>query len=282
MNRKNMDKFINEAMEIEYEEARQAGSIGYMARALTQATMPHSKISSHEYKRKNGNFKLTMLADSETGLPYGSIPRLLMSWITTEAVRIREREITLGNTLSGFMSELGIIPTGGRWGSITRVKEQMKRLFSASISCTYDNGKNWKIQNVTPIDKANLWWDPKQPDQAAIWESTLVLGEFFFNEIIENPIPIDIRTLKALKKSPMAIDIYCWLTYRMSYLKRDTHIPWKLLQLQFGANYNDIYQFKRRFLDQLKKVIAIYAGASVIDEKNHLTLQPGKPQIVTI
>jgi hypothetical protein len=80
---------------------------------------------------------------------------LLISWITTEAVKTQQRELILGHTLSKFMAELDMIPSGGRWGSITRLKDQMKRLFSASISCTYDDGQNWGIRSsdasVDPI-----------------------------------------------------------------------------------------------------------------------------------
>jgi hypothetical protein len=262
-----LDKLISEALAIEAEEARQAGALGYMARALVQATMPHSKIDSHEFKRRNGAFKLTILADSEVGLPYGSIPRLLVAWVTTEAVRTKEREIILGHTLSDFMAKLDLIPTGGRWGSITRLREQMKKLFAASISCTYDDGQNWAIRNVQPVAKANLWWDPKSPQQAALFQSTITLGEEFFNEAVNHPIPIDMRALKALKRSPMALDIYCWLTYRMSYLKQSSTIPWEILQIQFGADYaatpQGLRDFRRAFLRELKKVQVVYPEAKL-------------------
>ena len=166
--------------------------------------------------------------------------------------------------------------------SITRLKDQMIRLFSASISCTYDDGQSWKIRHVIPVEKADLWWDPKKPSQSTIWESKLLLSDFFFREVTENPIPIDMRALKALKRSPMAIDIYCWLTYRMSYLSKVTSIPWPFLQIQFGANYKDSRQFKRRFLDQLKKVLVVYPHANVKVEQNCLVLLPGKPQVSKI
>lgn len=85
-----------------------------MARALVQATIPHRKIfrdekkleEVNEYKRRNGKFRLTILADSEVGLPFGSIPRLLMAWVTTEAVKTPSRELILGHSLSEFMSQL--------------------------------------------------------------------------------------------------------------------------------------------------------------------------------
>lgn len=267
MNIKNIDKLVSEALAIEAEAAKEAGALGYMARAMIQATMPHSKISGNEFSRTNGLFTLTILASSKIGLPYGTIPRLLLAWISTEAVRKKERHLVLGRTLSAFMTELDLIPTGGRWGSITRLKDQMTRLFSASISCTYDNGNHWAIQNINPVSQANLWWNPKRPDQATLFESTLTLNEDFFKEITNNPIPIDIRALKALKRSPLALDIYCWLTYRLSYLKHSTTIPWTALQLQFGSDYatdrQGVRNFKKAFLRELKKVTLFYQQAKL-------------------
>lgn len=275
----NLKKFIEEALWIESRDAKEAGALGFMARSLVQATMPHSKVEGEIFKRQNGNFKLTILSDPEIGIPYGSIPRLLIAWITTEAVRTKQRDLILGQTLSEFMSQLDLVPTGGRWGSITRLKEQMKKLFSASISCSYDEKNHWAIKNVQPISKADLWWDPKQPEQAALFDSTLTVGEEFFNEIINYPIPIDMDALKALKRSPMALDIYCWLTYRMSYLKKNTEIPWEVLQIQFGSNYERVRDFKKYFLNQLKKVNTVYPEVKVNFNESGLILYPSKPHI---
>lgn len=279
MNRENLDKLITEALAIEARDAKESGALGFMARALVQATMPHSKTKDSVFKRYNGSFKLTILADPEVGLPYGSIPRLLIAWITTEAVRTKSRELKLGHTLSKFMSRLDLMPTGGRWGTITRLREQMKKLFSASVSCTYNDGERWAIKNVQPISQADLWWNPKIPQQATLFESTLILGEEFFNEIINYPIPIDMDALKALKKSPMALDIYCWLTYRMSYLKNSTLIPWEALQAQFGADYERTRDFKRYFLNQLRGVSVVYPEAKIEPTDIGLSLKPSKPHI---
>jgi Plasmid encoded RepA protein len=68
------------------------------------------------------------------------------------------------------------------------------------------------------------------------WDSTVTLGEPFFEEIVRGPVPIDTRALRALTRLPLAIDLYVWLTYRMSYLKEPTMVPWELLSLQTGAH----------------------------------------------
>ena len=242
-----IDHLITEALAIEAEEAKEAGALGFMARAMVQATLPHKQVAGNEFTRTNGNFSLTLLAPSKIGLPYGSIPRLLLSWITTEAVKTRERELELGHSLSQFMGELGLVPTGGRWGSITRLKNQMQRLFASSVTCTYDDGVTWALESVKPVDSARLWWEPRNPDQAALWKSIITLGERFYQEIIRAPIPVDMRALRALKRSPLALDVYLWLTYRMFYLRKPTMVRWESLSYQFGADYKVLRQFKAAF-----------------------------------
>ena len=279
MNNKNLNTLISEALAIEARDAKEAGTLGFMARALVQATLPHSKVEGNEFKRRNGAFKLTILADSDVGLPYGSVPRLLVAWLTTEAVRTKQRELVLGDSLSQFMSQLDLVPTGGRWGTITRLREQMKRLFSAAVSCTYDDGEHWAIKNIQPVAQANLWWSPKAPGQMSLFESTLTLGEEFFKEVINYPIPIDMDAIKALKRSPMALDIYCWLTYRMSYLKKKTIIPWGALETQFGSDYTRTRRFKDKFLHQLRAVSVVYPEAKIEDSDTGLVLLPSKPHI---
>lgn len=295
MNNKNINKLIEDALAIEATEAKEAGALGFMARALVQATLPHSNPGDvNAWGRENGAFSMVMQPGiiqkngelKSIGLPYGSIPRLVLAWITTEAVKTKSRELILGNSLSQFMHALDIVPTGGRWGSIDRLKTQMKRLFSASISCTYEDGDNWGIRKATPVERADLWWDPKNPNQATVWESSLLLTESFFTEIIDRPVPIDMRALKSLKKSPMALDIYCWLTYRMSYLHKKTGIPWQALAAQFGSNYaNDaqgIRNFKRHFIDQLKKVNCVYPDIKIDYDSSSLILMPSKTHIKSI
>ena len=278
-----IDALISEALAIEAVQAKDAGAIGYMARALVQATLPHKKHSEPFFKRKNGNYTLSIIADPDIGLPYGVIPRLLLAWITTEVVRTKQREIELGDSLSEFMRELDLVPTGGRWGSITRLKDQMKRLFSATVTATHEGKDSWATKTITPVEEAQLWWTPKQPNQASLWKSTIKLGEGFYNEVISNPVPIDLRALKALKKSPMALDVYMWLTYRMYSVKKPFVITWDSLQLQFGADFADTAQgkqgFKRGFATALKKVQVVYPDANVIPDKNGILISPSKVHI---
>lgn len=279
MDDKHLDKLITESLAIELEEAKEAGAIGFIARSLTQATLPHRPIAGNEFTRCNGNFTLSILSPSVIGLPYGVIPRLLVSWVTSEAFRVRSPYLELGPSLSHFMRDLGLVPTGGRWGSVTRLREQMVRLFASSVTCIYDDNQRTSIYGVKIVTESQLWWDPKSPDQIPLWKSNLKLGLDFFNEIINNPVPIDMMALKALKRSPMALDIYCWLTYRMSYLRKPVVIPWLALEMQFGADYTRTLDFKFNFLKQLKAVLNVYPEAKVEKGEQGLLLKPSSPHV---
>ena len=85
--KKHIDKLITETLASEAEEAKKAGQVGYMARALVQATLPHKATKEKVFTRRNGSLEMTIM--SPHGLPFGSVPRLLLSWMTTEAVRTR-------------------------------------------------------------------------------------------------------------------------------------------------------------------------------------------------
>lgn len=277
---KNINELISEALAMEIEEAKEAGQLGFMARSLVQATMPHRKIEGNEFKRTNGAFTLSMLAPSDIGLPYGSIPRVLLAWLTTEAVKTKEREIILGDSLSSFIRELDLgVPTGGRTGNITRLREQMTRLFGCFISCSYVDENLTALKNIMIADDCKLWWLPKEPDQIQLFSSTVTLSQKFFEEITQNPVPIDLRALKVLKQSPLALDIYCWMTYRMSYLRKPTVIPWASLQMQFGSDYARLRDFKSAFLEQLRKVVLLYPELNVSEEPHGLLLRPSKTSI---
>jgi len=271
---------LDQAVEIEQRNARDAGSIGYMAREIIQATMPHRDPMTNEFRRKNGTYTLVMMAPAEIGLPFGVLPRLILCWVSTEAVLTKRREVILGDSLTDFMRELGIIPTGGKNGSITHLKSQMKRLFSTSISCIHEGDSQWTTSGFRIADEAHLWWHPRNTDQLNRWHSRMILGDRFFKCLVDRPVPLDMRALKALKRSPLALDIYCWLTYRMSYLRHPTLIPWSGLAAQFGSDYVRPDNFKAAFLHSLRRVLIIYPELQLNPTPQGLLLKPSRTHVL--
>ena len=81
-----------------------------MALCSLPRTNPGNRL---QYKRVNGPFTLYMTASGGNKLPFGNLLRLLLAWVSTEAVRTQSREISLGRSLSGFMRKLGMEDRSG-------------------------------------------------------------------------------------------------------------------------------------------------------------------------
>lgn len=312
---------IDAHLAIEREDARKAGQLGFMSRALVIATMPYKDPKSDAFMRINGDFKLRIVAGYEGGIPYGIYPRLLMSWVTTEAVRNNSPVIELGDSLAHFLREgLELRSTGGGTrGSATRVTEQMKRLFGSLVTAQYSGGldaRGFTLRNVLIADDMELsaedaakldapapdgaapaktgddgaLWTPQDQEEAGQWRSQVRLSMNFFRECITNPVPIDLRAYKSLRGNPLAMDVYTWLTYRMSYTtRRSRPIPWEALMMQFGSGYGSgntaadpqqgVRDFKKAFLRALKLVGIVYPDARVDPTDAGLVLAPSKTHI---
>jgi len=281
-----INKLVAECLAIEAENAKEAKSLAYMARAMVLATLPHSKPTEHVFQRTNGDFTLTMTGNPKFGLPYGSLPRLILAWMTREAKVKNSPVLHLGKSFSAFLKTLNLTKSGGVRGDATRLREQMLKLFSTHISCVYQNNKLGvcKADHFSLTRSFDLWWKPIKNDQCYLSQtSTITLAKDFFEELVKRPVPVDFRVLQALRRSPLQIDLYVWLTYRFSYLKKQTLIPWNILVQQFGSDYahnaQGLRDFKKQFLKSLRIVSAIYHEANVEIQDEGLVLKPSRSHI---
>lgn len=265
--------------------------ITYMGRALVQATLPHRAPPDDLpiWSRVNGNLTLSIRPgwDSKNnkslGYPYGIIPRLLLFWITTEALRTGSRRIELGKSLSDFMRSVGLNPSSGTGprSDAHRLRKQMEKLFRATISLEIQGGvkkdsQSWLDMQIAPIGE--FWWNTKLSDENAIFKSWVELGEKFYSSILNNPVPLDMEALKALRHSPLALDLYAWASYKTYSLIRShkhLNVTWEELAMQLGAEYGRMIDFKRSALRALVKVQEVYQGLRVSESDDGLILKPG-------
>ena len=209
--------------------------MGFMGRLLALCSLPRNNPGNRkEYKRVNGPFTLYMIAGGDNKLPFGNLPRLILAWVCTETVQTGRREIVLGKSLADFMRSLGIYSSSG--GKYTRLRNQMDRLFSATVQLIYEDEHGKATVNSLIADSTAFWWNPKRPEESTLWESKIELSEKFFNEIIRHPVPLNMNTLTALKRCSLGLDLYLWLTYRMFTLKRPLRLTWRQMYQQFGVD----------------------------------------------
>ncbi len=260
---------LSEIIQTDLAEAKEAGTLGYLSRCLAQTSLPHSDLKlppGSIYSRETGKLKINIVSTTTNyGIPYGTIPRMILQWICTNVVKNKSRDLSMGHSQSEFMKMINLHSNGR---DIERFRKQSLSLFRSVISLEYTNDKDIDVFNQFTIsDSSYVFWNRKVPDHQSLWESTLTISEKFYNEIIKNPVPIDLRIFNALSKSPLAMDIYVWLTYRSFLLQRSRKpsviIPWVCLQNQFGAGYPNTAQglahFKHKFLERLKDVLSHYS-----------------------
>ena len=141
------------------------------------------------------------------------------------------------------------------------------------------------MENIMVAKKAFILWQPRNPEEPSLWESTMELTEDFYKECITRPVPVDLRVLDALSASPMAMDVYVWLTYRVAKARQVSDLPWEFLMLQFGCiEGTEVRTFRRQFLRALKQVMEVsgWQPAISIDDKAGLTIYPGKGHILPV
>ncbi|PTU65148.1 hypothetical protein DB032_09515 [Chromobacterium sp. Panama] len=279
---------IDEAIQVEREDAYKADSIGYMAPALAQVTLPHkSQGESLYYERTNGKLTLAIRGHKSYGLPFGTIPRVILAWISSEAVRTKSPELFLGRSAAEFSKKLSLHYNGH---DLSRLKKQCLALSRALISIDHEVEKSLRFEDIKIVRSGLIFWEKDIEATTSLWENTITLTEDFYSAIASSSVPLDLRVYFALKKSPLAMDIYCWLTYRMFLLqvsrKSRVLIPWEYLKAQFASGYSDDEQglrdFKKAFLRRLREVLLFYTEAQghVSDNGKHLALTPCRPHVL--
>lgn len=253
----------NNELQIEFER-------GFINRYFAQISLPHSKLEVSTFTRKSGNFTLDIISDSKIGLPYGTYPRLLLAWICSEATKTQRTELHLGSNQSEFMRKLDISRQGS---TISMLKEQTTRLVNSLFRVTIEAENSRARKNILIADSSFEFWETHNGG----WETHLNLNKKFLEDLLAHPVPIDLNVLHAIRKSPMAMDVYTWIAYRTYGIYtsggRPVKIPWESLQAQFAANFGGnldkdiltadeiikkevqaLRDFRKRFLFSLNKL----------------------------
>ena len=235
---------------------------------LCQVGLPRAKVEGREFMRQSGAAWVNVQAgylDEGKGpvlqpIPYGVMPRLGLAWVSTFAVRNKEREIPIGDSAAEFLRLMGMESDGRRY---TTLRKQMHALAAARLQL----GFKGRTYNGQPVQQFDAWASNKDTQQRALWPGIMVLSEDYFSSLIESAVPLDNRALHALKGSALALDVYAWLAHRLHRIEgRGVTLHWKSLREQFAQEYqgkDPDKDFKKEFLPALKKVLAVYPQARV-------------------
>lgn len=276
MKKRSKEYLLDISRQITEVPAIEAGQLGYVANILVNASLPYRQLETNEFVRTNGNLTFTIIAPGEIGLPSGPFPRRLMIEIVTRAKIQKTREVYLGRSVTELMRNLGKKTSGGENGNLRTYKEQTKKLFSSIITSTREIDGDWSIKNMNIASEASVLWNPRNGPE---WDSTITLGEGFYNDIRDNAVPIDMRVIHACSHYPLAMDIYCWLTYRYFRMYKPARITWKQLAEQFGCVLSRESNFRAKFEKAIVRVVLFYVQAKYKITKSGITLYPSPTHV---
>lgn len=264
-------------------------SIGYLFSGWTQAALPHKKLADDQIWEIRTE-RVTLLVEPgrkpnpieglspiSVGVPFGSRARLIMLYLQTEALKSGCREVELGRSLRSWFTRLGIAP-GGK--SIREVREQAERISRCRLSFHMPaaRGGPGGLVNQNIVDTA-MFMDAESPEQGVLFLETVKLSESFFEQLKKHPVPIEEAAIRAISNNSMALDVYCWLSYRLHVLKSPTPVTWAALKAQFGAGFGKLAQFKYKFQPNLQLALAVYREAKVEVDERGLVLHPSRPPV---
>lgn len=256
---------------------------GFVHAGFALTALPHRRITEAEWVRETAGLTLRVESGKDergtvVGIPYGSVARMILLYLQTEAVRTRSREVELGRSMNGWLTTMGV-NNGGK--GYSQVREQSWRLSLCRLTFFSTSEEGRQITNGGFVRNAILPSRPDDPNtQLSLWRERVVLDEAFYTSLIEHPLPVRETAIRGLVHRSMAIDLYVWLAYRLWQLKRVKRVPWPALYAQFGAGFTRLRAFRQHVQEPLGLALSVYPEARVeVDEETGLTLHPSPPPV---
>jgi hypothetical protein len=264
--------------------AEEESRLGITHAGFAMTSLPHKRIEEGFWRRE-GN-RTTLLVESGrdrlgriVGVPYGSIARLILLYLQTEAIRTNSPEVELGPSMKSWMGRMSLT-TGGKTYQL--VTEQARRISACRLTFFADreDGVEARHNGAFVQDAISLsGLAAADPDQPSFWQDRVRLDAGFWRSLKEHPVPVREEAIKAIGTRSLAIDVYVWLAYRLHSLTRRTPVGWPAIHAQFGAGFRLPRQIKPSFTEALNLALAVYPEARVDFEKDGIVLHPSPPAV---
>jgi hypothetical protein len=199
------------------------------------------------------------------GVPYGTMPRLVLIHIMTEAVKTKSRHIVLGNNLTDWMRRMGFKTFScGPRGSATLLREQLDRLLACEWMIRWDNN-NAQGDHEFGIKEIKLSNEYAGTDRkSGSFMREIVMTEGFFGHLKDHAVPLNETAIRQLRDSATSLDLYTWLAYRLPRIvgSRAMNISWPQLAVHFGNDGKNVRKFRQTIRDAWERnVSAVYPEA---------------------
>lgn len=261
--------------------AEEASRIGVTHAGFAMTSLPHRRIENSVWRRRG--HLTTLLVESGrdhhgdfVGVPFGSVARMILLYLQTEAIRTGSQEVDLGPSMYAWMGKLGV-PTGGR--NYKLVSAQAAKLSACRLTFFTDLGDGAEARRNGAFVQDAISLNAAGERQGSLWRESVRLDDGFWRSLREHPVPVREEAVRAIGARSLAFDVYVWLAYRLHSLGRSTPVTWAALYAQFGAGFADIRHFRPELREAMKIALAVYPEARVDIERRGVVLHPSAPAV---
>jgi Plasmid encoded RepA protein len=204
-------------------EARRLGQqeLGFCGREFVLCGLPYRRPKALKYERRNGSFVLKITGDPDHGVPYGQ-DRLIPIWLAT-AFRL------LGNphdNVIRFRSASDVVraffPDEAKARALGGIeRKRLRGRFERVFGATYfmrdegDGPRAFLGDSYRLIRRISLWFEQGNVQNLQwAWQNQIELTSEFADDLRRGSVPIDFDTIRSLKESPAALDLYIWQAWR--------------------------------------------------------------------
>lgn len=279
-------RLIESSAAIETDERQ---NIAYQHTVFCQTGLPYRDPGPEvrEWERRQGSVALKVQAGEamnpetgnwvKVGLPWGTKPRLILTHLNSQALKQGSPVIEVEESLSAFVKRIRGF-NGGR--EIRMFKEQLSCLSASLIRMAMTRGDRAFQIDTKVVTSFDLWL-AKDDRQRVLWPSIVQLSLDYFENLQKHAVPLDERAIAALSHSALGLDTYAWLAQRLHRIEagKPQFIPWTALKAQFGADYNRMDNFKRKFREVLRAVLTQYRAARIEMDDRGMMLWSSPPPI---
>lgn len=262
--------------------AEEDARLGITHAGFAMTSLPHKRIEAAVWRREGTRTTLLVEAGHDRdgqliGVPYGSIARLILLYLQTEAVRTNSPEVELGPSMNSWMGRMGM-RAGGKTYQL--VAEQARRISACRLTFFTDTGNGGESRhNGAFVQDAISLRGVADENQPSFWHDRVRLDDGFWRSLRAHPVPVREEAIRAIGTRSLAIDVYIWLAYRLHALARPTPVSWAAVHAQFGAGFRHVRQIKPTFSEALSLALAVYPEARVEMDRTGLTLHPSPPAV---
>ena len=278
------------APEVDAEALFGPSPVGFHHSVMMMCFLPQKRLPPGEraYATRHGRAALSVEAGSlanpenvgeirRCAVPFGSRARMVVPYVNACAVRNRGPEVDLGRSLRDFLARLGLSFDGRRGKAVA---EQVEAVAAASIVLGQWAGDR-AVTSAGRIANQVTFWMARDAAERLVWEPAMRLSDDYYAALAERPVPVDMRHLAKLARSPRRMDLYAWLAYRTARIPagREVHVPAESLRAVFAPDIAAPRLFRHRLAADLRAVAAVYRDFRVRLEGDRLVLERSRPPV---